>query len=95
MTKLKRISVRLDDRLYDRIKKQAKQQGITMAEWTRLAVNWYLSVRSQSRKQALRELAATVAEIRQEAKEKGIDKMPMSEIRAAVTAARRDLKKTR
>jgi len=34
-----------------------------------------------------------VAELRQEAKEKGIDKMPMSEIRAAVTAMRRDLKK--
>jgi hypothetical protein len=35
-----------------------------------------------------------VAELRQEAKEKGIDKMPMSEINRAVAAARRDLKKT-
>jgi len=47
----------------------------------------------KNRKALLQELAATVAEIRQEAKKKGIDKMPMSEIRAAVTAARRDLKK--
>jgi AbrB family looped-hinge helix DNA binding protein len=43
----------------------------------------------KNRKQALRDLAATVAEIRQEAKEKGIDKMPMREINAAVAAARR------
>jgi antitoxin component of MazEF toxin-antitoxin module len=48
----------------------------------------------KNRKQLLRELAETVAEIRQEAKEKGLDKMPMSEIRAAVTAARRDLRKS-
>jgi len=48
----------------------------------------------KNRRQALRELAQTVAEIRQEAKAKGIDKMPMSEIRAAVTAVRRDLRKT-
>jgi hypothetical protein len=34
-----------------------------------------------------------VAEIRQEAKEKGIDKMPMSEINAAVAAARKALQK--
>ena len=47
----------------------------------------------KNRKQAFRELAQIVAEIRQEAKEKGINKMPMTEIRAAVTAARRDLKK--
>jgi antitoxin component of MazEF toxin-antitoxin module len=47
----------------------------------------------KDRKQILRELAQTVAELRQEAKEKGIDKMPMSEIRTAVTAMRRDLKK--
>jgi len=49
--------------------------------------------RRKSRKQVLRELAQTVAEIRQEAKEKGIDKMSMREIRAAVDAMRRDLKK--
>lgn len=48
----------------------------------------------KNRKQLLRELAQTVDGIRQEAKEKGIDKMPMREIRAAVTAVRRDLKKT-
>jgi AbrB family looped-hinge helix DNA binding protein len=44
-------------------------------------------------KQAMRELAQVVTELRQEAKEKGIDKMPMSEINRAVAAARRDLKK--
>jgi len=56
---------------------------------SRAAVNG----RRKNRKQAFRELAQVVAEIRQEAKEKGLDKMPMSEIRAAVAAARRDLKK--
>ncbi len=44
-------------------------------------------------KQAFLDLAQVVAEIRQEAKDKGLDKMPMREIRAAVTAMRRDLKK--
>jgi hypothetical protein len=48
----------------------------------------------KNRKALLGELAVAVAELRQEAKEKGIDKMPMSEINRAVAAARRDLKKT-
>jgi AbrB family looped-hinge helix DNA binding protein len=48
----------------------------------------------KDRKQAFQELAQVVAEIRQEAKEKGVDKMSMSEINRAVAAARRDLKKT-
>lgn len=39
------------------------------------------------------QLAQTVAAIRQEAKEKGLDKMPKREIDAAVVAAGRDLKK--
>ena len=39
-------------------------------------------------------MAQVVAEIRQEAKEKGLDKMPMSEINRAVAAVRRGLKKT-
>jgi AbrB family looped-hinge helix DNA binding protein len=49
--------------------------------------------RHKDSKQAFRELAQVVAEIRQEAKEKGIDKMPMSEINAAVAAARKALQK--
>jgi AbrB family looped-hinge helix DNA binding protein len=48
----------------------------------------------KNRKEVLKQLTAAVTELRQDAKEKGLDKMPMSEIRAAVTAARRDLKKT-
>ena len=44
-------------------------------------------------KQALRELAQVVAELREEAKEKGLDKMSKREITATVTATRRDLKK--
>jgi antitoxin component of MazEF toxin-antitoxin module len=48
----------------------------------------------KDRKQALRELAQVVAEIRQEAKEKGIDTMSMKEVNRAVAAARRDLRKT-
>jgi len=49
---------------------------------------------AKNRKQAFRELAQVVAELRQEAKEKGTDKMSKSEINAAVTWARRDPKKT-
>lgn len=49
---------------------------------------------AKNRKALLKELAAAVAELRQEAKDKGIDKMPMSEINRAVAAARRDLRKT-
>jgi AbrB family looped-hinge helix DNA binding protein len=53
-----------------------------------------ISSRRKDRKEAFRELARIVAEIRAEAKEKGLDKMPMSEINAAVAAARRAQKKT-
>jgi len=49
--------------------------------------------RRKNRKQILRELAVAVADLRQDAKEKGLDKMPMSEINRAVAAMRRDLKK--
>ena len=48
----------------------------------------------KNRQQAVRELAQVVTEIRQEAREKGLDSMPMKEINRAVAAARRDLKKT-
>ena len=53
-----------------------------------------VSAPRKGRKQSLRELAQVVAEIRGEAKEKGLDKMPKREIHAVVAAARRDLKKT-
>jgi len=52
-----------------------------------------LTAPGKSRKQALQDLAQVVAEIRQETREKGLDKMPAREIRQAVDAARRDLKK--
>jgi bifunctional DNA-binding transcriptional regulator/antitoxin component of YhaV-PrlF toxin-antitoxin module len=45
------------------------------------------------RKQILRELAAAVDQLRQDAKDKGIDRMSMAEINRAVAAARRDLRK--
>jgi bifunctional DNA-binding transcriptional regulator/antitoxin component of YhaV-PrlF toxin-antitoxin module len=48
--------------------------------------------KSQGRKETLRELAQVVAELRQEAKEKGLENMPKREINAALTAVRRDLK---
>jgi hypothetical protein len=48
----------------------------------------------KDRKQMLRELGQAVSELRQEAKQKGLDKMPMNEINRAVAAARRDRKKT-
>lgn len=44
-----------------------------------------------SRKQIFRELAAVVAEIRQEAKAKGVDKMTKREMNAAVASTRRAL----
>lgn len=50
-----------------------------------------ISERPAGRTQMLRELSETVAEIRQEAKEKGLDEMSKREIKAAVAAARRDL----
>jgi antitoxin component of MazEF toxin-antitoxin module len=46
----------------------------------------------KDRKQLLKELAQTVTELRQEAKTKSLDRIPMREIRAAVTAARRSRK---
>jgi hypothetical protein len=46
---------------------------------------------AKNRKQAFRELAQVVAELRQEAKEKGIDKTTKSEVKRAVAWARRDL----
>ena len=48
----------------------------------------------KNRKALLKELAVAVAELRQDAKEKGIDKMSKREINAAVAWARRDLRKT-
>jgi bifunctional DNA-binding transcriptional regulator/antitoxin component of YhaV-PrlF toxin-antitoxin module len=47
----------------------------------------------KDRKQILRELAAAVDELRDDAKDKGIDRMSMAEINRAVAAARRDLRK--
>ncbi len=49
---------------------------------------------NRGRKLVLQELAQVVAELRQEAKEKGLDKIPKSEINTAVASARRDLKKS-
>src|SRR5690242_2013486 len=46
-----------------------------------------------SKQHAFKELAKVVAELRQEAKEKGLNKISKREINAAVAAARRDLKK--
>ncbi|MGO9262078.1 MAG: hypothetical protein ACLQU1_38130 [Bryobacteraceae bacterium] len=48
----------------------------------------------KNRKQVLKELAATVAELRQEAKAKGLDTMAAREISAAGAAARRSRHKT-
>lgn len=52
-----------------------------------------VSQQRQNRKQILSDLAAAVDELRQDAKEKGLANLPMSEINQAVTAMRRDLKK--
>jgi bifunctional DNA-binding transcriptional regulator/antitoxin component of YhaV-PrlF toxin-antitoxin module len=46
------------------------------------------TTRDKTRERAFRDLAKVVAEIRQEAQERGMDKMPMREIRAAVVSAR-------
>ena len=50
-----------------------------------------LTSRPKNRKDAFRDLAEVVAEMRQEAKEKGIDKMTKRQINAAIAKARRDL----
>jgi len=49
----------------------------------------------KTRKQVLRELAATVAGLRREAKAKGLDRLSVREINATVAAARRAYKSTR
>jgi len=49
----------------------------------------------KSRKQAFRELAQVVDELRREAKENSIDQMTKRQIEAAVAAARRDPKRER
>jgi bifunctional DNA-binding transcriptional regulator/antitoxin component of YhaV-PrlF toxin-antitoxin module len=72
---------------------------VTMLKDHRLLVTPQLAVdrdiisRPKNRKQALLELGHVIDEIRQEAKEKGLDKMSMAEINRAVAKARRDLKK--
>ena len=53
-----------------------------------------VTTKPKNREQALIELGKVVDEIRQEAKEKGLDKMSKAEINRAVAAMRRDLKKT-
>ncbi len=53
------------------------------------------AVEGKNRKAVFRKLAQVVDELRQEASEKGIDKIPKREISAAVAAVRRDLKKSR
>jgi len=73
--------------------KVAVDRGGRLVLTPQVAVDRNGSSRRKNRKQILQELAQTVAEIRQEAKEKGIDKMSMKEIRAAVDAMRQDLKK--
>jgi bifunctional DNA-binding transcriptional regulator/antitoxin component of YhaV-PrlF toxin-antitoxin module len=50
--------------------------------------------KGHGRNEALRKLGQVVAELRQEAKEKGLNNMPKREINAAVTAARKDLRKS-
>jgi bifunctional DNA-binding transcriptional regulator/antitoxin component of YhaV-PrlF toxin-antitoxin module len=49
--------------------------------------------RKTARKQVLQQLAQVVSEIRREAKDKDIDKMPMSEIYTAVSNARKTLRR--
>jgi len=72
---------------------------IAVVEGRRLLVTPQITVdrdilsRPKNRKQALVELGKVVDEIRQDAKQKGIDKMSMAEINRAVAKARRDLKK--
>jgi bifunctional DNA-binding transcriptional regulator/antitoxin component of YhaV-PrlF toxin-antitoxin module len=65
-------------------------QFLVTAQFT---VDRTLAADPKNHKQLLRELAQTAAGIRQEAKQKGLDKMSKHEINAAVTAARRDLRK--
>lgn len=54
-----------------------------------------LTTTGKNRKQAFRELAEVVAEIRQEAREKGLDSMSSKEVNRTVAAARRAQKTSR
>lgn len=49
-----------------------------------------LADNSKNRRQAIRQFAEIVDELRQEAKEKGLDSLPSEEINRAVTKARRN-----
>ena len=51
-----------------------------------------LSSPKNDRQRLLRELAMAVDDLRQDAKAKGIDRMPMRQINRAVATARQDLK---
>ena len=59
-----------------------------------IARSMIASRKGQNRKQSLQQLARVVAELRQEAKGKGLDKISKREINAAVAATRRELKKS-
>ncbi len=79
----------------------AKKESRTMSELMREAFRRYQVEQAQAqlladpkRPQHLAELAQLMGELRQEAKEKGLDKMNKRQINAAVAAARRDLKKS-
>jgi AbrB family looped-hinge helix DNA binding protein len=54
-----------------------------------------LSSPKNDRQRLLRELAMAVDDLRQDAKAKGIDRMPMRQINRAVATARQDLKNKR
>ena len=70
-----------------------EQAGVAEGITPQLAINRPGPPRRNNRKRVLHELAAAVAELRKDAKNKGLDKMPLSEIDRAVAAARRGLKK--
>lgn len=75
-----------------RLKSKTRKGGNCRASF-RLTVDRPKLTERKNRKAILRQLAAAVDELRQDAKAKGIDKMPMSEINRAVAAARADLRK--
>ncbi|GEM_PF-3829183 len=44
MPRMIRVSVSLPIKLYNQVKRSAKEQGVSLSEYCRRAVSWYLAI---------------------------------------------------
>ena len=86
----RQLTIRLDADVLDWLKANGRGYQTRLNHILRAAME---ALPRRSRSAAAQELGRVVAEIRQEVREKGLDKKPKREIHAAVAAARRDSKK--